>query len=50
MSSYIRELSLFSRIDNIEMIYLSGKSGEIEDISTNNWDFIIIIFSSFFKI
>lgn len=50
MSSYIRELSLSSRIDNIEVIYLSGKSGETEDISTNDWDFIIIFFLDFFNV
>lgn len=44
MSSYIRELSLFLKIDNIEVIYFSEKSEKIMEISTNDWDFIITLF------
>jgi len=42
--TYIRELSLFSRIDNIEVIYFFGKWGETEEILMNDWDFIITFF------
>jgi len=44
MSSYIRELSFFYKIDNIEVIYFFQKSEEIMEISTNDWDFIITLF------
>lgn len=46
MSSYIRELSLFSwKTDKIEGIYFPWKSGWAYDISTrNNWHFVIFLY------
>jgi len=44
MSSYIRELSLSYKIDNIEVIYFFEKSEKIMEILTNDWDFIITLF------